>query len=103
MISSAYFRFRVWFHAHGDPADVEVFYEGFEPQLEPKERSVTEWIKESFGNMDFCELFGLDETKAYQIVGEAKLSGEYNYLGDYDEAVTPISFEKQELKDGGLL
>lgn len=99
MVTSAYFRFRVWFHSNGDSANVEIFYEGFEPQLEPKERSVTAWIKESFEGMDFCELFGLDETKSYQIVGEAKLSGEYGPLSDYDEYVTPISFAKQELKD----
>ena len=98
MATSAYFHFRVWFHANGDSANVEVFYGGLEPELKPDKRSVTEWIKDSFSGCDFCKLFHLEESKAYQIVGLAKLEAT-----DEDERIRIVFSVKQELKDGQLL
>ncbi len=95
MMLDVYFHFRVWFQVNGDSPEVyyEVYYGGFEPELKPGERSITERVKDAFSRCDFCKLFHLEKTKPYQIVGLAKLKAT-----DEDEHIRLVFSAKQECK-----
>ena len=91
------FMFRVWVHP-ADPADIEVWYHGIE-SVDSKSRFVSEWARESLINEDFQELFGLDETKHWQVVGKGVIRGSFDYFGEYDEEFDVIEFEAAEVPE----
>lgn len=94
--SKAEFSFRVWVHPEdGDPADIEVWYQGLE-STEPGKRTTTDWIMESFPNEDFHRLFDLDTDKHWQVVGKGVLQVMYS-LGEYDEEISIVEFSKAEV------
>lgn len=93
------FNFRVWVHPEdGDQADIEVWYQGFEP-TNIREVSVADWARESLGYEDFYRLFDLDRTKHWQVVGKATLRSHNDYYGGYDEDLDIIEFEKAEVPE----
>ena len=93
------FCFRVWAHPE-DPADIEVWHHGLEPTVIGKHTYFAEWARESLSNEDFHELFKLDKSKHWQIVGKMTLNGSYDYFGEYNEEMDLIEFEKAEVPDG---
>ncbi len=93
------FYFRVWVHpVDGDPSDVYTWYQGLEP-TDSKSSFIEDWSSESLRNEDFHELFDLDPTKHWQVVGKAKIYGSFDYWGEYDEEITIIEFQKAEVPD----
>lgn len=93
------FYFRVWVHPEGgDPAEVEVWYQGLEP-TDASKGFASDWISESLYNEDFYALFDLDKTKNWQVVGKGTLKGVYDYFGEYDEDLNIVEFEKAEVPD----
>lgn len=91
------FSFRVWVYPEdSDPAEFDIWWYGFEP-TNPSGRFVTEWVRESFSNEDFHDLFKLDKDKHWQVIGRASLRGWYSYDGEYDEELEVIEFQKVEV------
>jgi hypothetical protein len=96
-MTSVEFSFRVWVHPE-DPADVEVWFQGLETASR-ESRFVSDWLYESFHDEDFYDLFDLDKTKCWQVVGKAVLRGSYDYYSEYNEDLTIIEFEKAEVPE----
>lgn len=103
MITKCEFCFRVWVHPEdSDPAEVEVWYQGLEETSVPRHQSqsITEWARMSFVDQDFHDLFRLDKTKHWQVIGKATLSGGYcggEYGGEYDEDIMINEYVKAEV------
>lgn len=99
MASRIEFEFRVWVHPEdSDTADIEIW----SPELEPTDgnRSVDEWARESLSYEDLHELFDLDKTKHWQVVGRASIHGWCNaWDGEYDEEIEVVEFKKAEVPD----
>lgn len=93
--SEAEFLFRIWVHPYDSP-DVEVWYHGLE-STDPGRRFVSEWAMTSIQDEDAHELFSLDKTKYWQVVGRARICGWFDYWGEYDEEITVLEFEKSEV------
>lgn len=97
--NSVEFLFRVWVHPEDeDPQDVEVFYPELEP-LEPGTRLRSEWALDSLQNEDFYDLFDLDKTKHWQVVGKGVVRGSYDYYGDYDEELEVVEYRKCQVPE----
>jgi len=102
MASKVEFGFRVWVHPEdGDPADIEVWFQGLEP-TESGKCHVSDWAREILCNEDFHDLFDLDKDKHWQVVGKGTLHGWYDYFGEYDEEFDVIEFEKAEVPETWL-
>jgi hypothetical protein len=96
------FGFRVWVHpVDGDPADIEVWYQGLE-STESGKGLISDWAMESLRNEDFHDLFGLDGDKHWQVVGKGTLTGWFDYFGEYDEEFSVIEFHKAEVPEKWL-
>lgn len=83
------FQFRVWYR-DGEWEDLLVWYEGLDTST-PTTRSRTEWAYEALsGFLSGIEpdYVGVHDDGLWQVYGEAKLSGGYDYWGEYDEEVT---------------
>lgn len=93
------FGFRVWVYPDdGDPADVEVWYQGLE-SIAPDTCFESDWARECFYNEDFYDIFDLDKTKNWQVVGKFILRGSRDYFGEYEEELEVIEFEKVEVPE----
>ena len=93
------FFFRVWVHPEdGDPPEIEVWYHGLE-ETNFKKAMVSEWVYEAMTCEDFHEVFKLDKTKHWQVLGTAKIEGWFDYYGEYDESLEIFDFEKVEVPD----
>ena len=100
--SSIDFNFRIWVHPEeGDCPDIEVWYQGLEP-VNYDMRFSSDWAKESISNEDFYDIFDLDKDKHWQIVGEATLTGSYDYYSEYDEELVINNYEKIEVPEEWL-
>lgn len=96
---SVEFFFRVWVHPEdGDPADIETWFHGFE-SVKPGTRYVSEWARDSLSNEDFNDIFGLDKTRHWQVIGKCRLSGCFDCYGEYDETLDVLDFEKSEVPE----
>ena len=99
--SSCEFSFRIWVHPElGDPPDIEVWYDGFEP-TESRRGFFSEWAHAALCELqsEFWDEFGLDKSKHWQVIGRATLQGRFNYEGEYDEDLDVIEFDKVEGPD----
>lgn len=92
------FYFRIWTYSSGDSATIDVWYQGLE-ETRPNRRFVSEWAKEALENEDIISLFDLDESKCWQIFGHARITGSFDYYGEYDETTDILSFEKAEVPE----
>lgn len=95
-MSKAEFCFRCWVHPTGDPSEIEVWFNGLE-ETKSDRRFVSEWAKDAMECEDLRAIFDLDDSKHWQVVGKAVVSGEFDYWGEYDEDVTIVEFQKAEV------
>lgn len=99
MSSRIEFSFRVWVHPEdSDPPDIEVWFQGLEP-TESGRCYASDWARDSLSNEDFHDLFELDKTKHWQVVGKGTLQGHYDYYGEYDEDFDVIEYEIAEVPE----
>jgi hypothetical protein len=90
--------FRIWTcpQDRDVSADIEIWHQGLEPVSSDK-RSVAEWAREHLRELDLVELFDLDNSKHWQIVGKGTLEGWHDHNDEYDETFDVLSFEKLEV------
>lgn len=93
-----HFYFRIWLDVEdGDPPEIEVWYNDLE-NTEPGNSFISDWAKETLSYENFYKLFDeVDKNKKWQIVGEARLRGWFDYWGEYDEELNIVSFKKKEV------
>lgn len=94
------FYFRIWIFNDENSDDIyedeEVFVYTLDKFSTAATKSSTEWAKYSLCNEDYFQLFGLDDTKNWQIVGKAVLAG--GYVGnEYDETLDIVEYQKTEV------
>lgn len=93
------FEFRIWVHpVDGDPPEIQVWYSGLE-STKPGEGLISDWAEESLRCEDLHALFNIapDEDKHWQVFGKGRLSGSYDYQGEYDEEFDLIEYQKEEV------
>ena len=94
------FYFRVWVHpVDGDSADVETWFHGLIP-TGADDGDAQSWVRDSFCNEDFHDLFELDKEKHWQVVGKGFVRGWHDYFGEYDEELGVLEFQKKEVGEG---
>lgn len=96
---SVCFGFRAWVYPECDeaPATIEVWHRELELTT-PKKRRLTEWVLDAFCNENLYDLFELDKSKHWQVVGEGVLSGWHDsYSGEYDEELEVTEYKKAEV------
>jgi len=99
MSQTCEFKFRIWAHPEdADPPEIEVWFHGLEP-TKSGGIFVADWARESLSNEDLHDLFELDKTKHWQIVGTGTLRGWYDYFGEYDEEFDVVEFVKEEVPE----
>lgn len=93
------FRFRVWLYPSDDDFgswEVHTWSDGLDP-VSPGSRSIAEWAEESMRESDLHRLFGLDQSKFWQVVGEGKICCWEDRDGEFDEDIDIIKCESQEV------
>lgn len=93
--SSCRFNFRAWL-LQEDCHEVFTWYQGLEP-MDAKSRPVADWALESLSNNDLYDLFDLDKSKDWQVVGTASIRGWFDFFGEYDEEITVEDMESVEI------
>ena len=99
MSSRIEFGFRVWVHPEGsDPPDIEVWFQGLEP-TESGKWFASDWAYGRLSDEDFHDLFELDKTKHWQVVGKGTLHRQYGEYGECDENLDIIEYEKADVPE----
>lgn len=91
------FKFRIWVYPEDtDRHDAEVWYDEMEI-ISKTGCTVTKWIMEAMNDIEPRSEFNLvNKSNCYQVFGEARLRGAFDYWGEYDEDLDIDSFTVME-------